>query len=64
MKRQEIILLKNRYVSISLKETVDRGRIPAGRRNHDWTHSLPEKAEGFTKRPSAALRFILCHCDV
>jgi hypothetical protein len=29
---------------------VDRERIPAGRRNYNWTPSLPEKAKGFTKR--------------
>jgi len=33
---------------------LDRGRIPAGRRDDNWIHLLPEKAEGFTKRPSEA----------
>ena len=42
---------------ISCSESVDRERIPAGERNYKWVFSLPEKAEGFTKRSSASLRY-------
>jgi hypothetical protein len=41
---------------IRQRGTVDRERIPAGRRNYDLTPSLPEKAAGFTKRSSVPIK--------
>jgi hypothetical protein len=35
---------------------VDWERIPAGECNYEWALSLPEKAEGFTKRSSVPIK--------
>jgi hypothetical protein len=53
-----VIFRNNKRINIM---TVEQERIPAGRRNYDWTPSLPEKAKGFTKRSSVIARLASEH---